>query len=115
VTSDEPQGYCSSLFTRHLALFLLCPPPTDGAPINPADPAYAGSERSAPRAEGLFRCTPTVGFIPRLRGYSCSSLWGNCVKLSPGRELAIPFRARAELATRLAALAGNAWPKEPPA
>jgi hypothetical protein len=39
-------------------------------------------------------------------------LWAKCVELHLGREPAVPFRISQRLAARLAALAGDAWPKE---
>jgi len=51
---------------------LLCPPPTDGAPMDPADPE--GVERSAPPGPRVFRWTVTVGFT---HGYSCCSPAGS--------------------------------------
>jgi hypothetical protein len=42
-------------------------------------------------------------------------LWANCLELQLGRDPAIPFRIGERLAAKLAALAGEAWPKESPA
>jgi hypothetical protein len=42
-------------------------------------------------------------------------LWTNYVELRLGQEPAIPFRISERLASKLAALAGEAWPKESPA
>lgn len=42
-------------------------------------------------------------------------LWSKYVELRLGREAAIPFRISERLASKLAALAGEAWPKESPA
>ena len=42
-------------------------------------------------------------------------LWAKCVEFHLGREPAIPLRISERLATKLAALAGRAWPKESPA
>jgi len=41
-------------------------------------------------------------------------LWANCLELRLGRDPAIPFRIGERLAAKLAALAGEAWPKESP-
>jgi hypothetical protein len=40
-------------------------------------------------------------------------LWAKCVEIRLGPEPAIPLRICEQLAKRLAALAGEAWPKEP--
>jgi hypothetical protein len=40
-------------------------------------------------------------------------LWAKCVEICLGPEPAIPLRICEQLATRLATLAGEAWPKEP--
>jgi hypothetical protein len=42
-------------------------------------------------------------------------LWAKSVELRLGQEPAIPFRICERLAKKLAALAGEAWPKESPA
>ena len=41
-------------------------------------------------------------------------LWAKCVELRLGREPAVPLRICERLATKLAALARTAWPKESP-
>ena len=41
-------------------------------------------------------------------------LWTTWVELHLSRQPAIPLRVSERLARKLAALAGNAWPKEPP-
>jgi len=42
-------------------------------------------------------------------------LWSNCLELQLGHDPAIPFRIQERLGRKLAALAGEAWPKESPA